>query len=308
MRKMAPFTIQIRYPSRTIACFICYEKWVQRENQVSSSTSLPEGSKWAHLFLRRFTRHGLLGLLCLGTLREVGRAINVLDHNYGSICRLNQELPQLDVRFHFRELQVVEVVLEEIRDRRNHAWFPRPRRPVKEITPLPRLPCPLVKVFPLCKVQQVLLDLVLQFRLHCKRVERWRMLERNALPQSLFVSAAAHINENSTVSSLDWTCLSNLFAVGQADLDTDRYGFKQDENRYYKTDSNYTSTSGGAWSPFSSDRIYSKPSRVSSCQFDAIHQVLMPHSEQWRMYPPWCQSFASSFLVYDQAWLWILLR
>ncbi|KAK3015105.1 hypothetical protein RJ639_006785 [Escallonia herrerae] len=85
--------------------------------------------------------------------------INILDHDNGPICSGHQ---------FFLELQI-----------RVHAGFTRTRRAVQQVPPLPSLAYPFIILLPRNKPVQIIDQRFLHVRIHCKLIERRRMLQIN---------------------------------------------------------------------------------------------------------------------------------
>lgn len=125
-------------------------------------------------------------------VRQLDRAINILDHQNGAIPGGQQQLPEIGILHHIGELQIINIKLQVIGHGRNQAGFAGPRRAVEQIAPLPRPPHPLVKLLPLDEPVQILHHRPLQLRLHRHRLERRRMLQIDGLPLPAVAAGAAH--------------------------------------------------------------------------------------------------------------------
>ncbi|KAJ1289780.1 hypothetical protein BS78_02G190600, partial [Paspalum vaginatum] len=114
---------------------------------------------------------------------EVHGAVDVLDHDDGLGRGLHQQLAQLRVAAHLRELEVVHVVAQEVGHGRDHAGLARPGRAVQQVPALPGAARALVEGAAVGEVAEVRLDGGLPRRVHGQRVERAGVLEGHGVPR-----------------------------------------------------------------------------------------------------------------------------
>ena len=131
----------------------------------------------------------LLLLLALALAGQVERAVDVLEHHDGLALGLDEQLPEVGVGLHRRELEVVDVVLEVVRHGGDHGGLAGARRTVQEIPALPRLAHASVVVLALLEHVEVVDDLLLLRWVHGQLVERLGVLERDMRPNVLVVTA-----------------------------------------------------------------------------------------------------------------------
>lgn len=86
-----------------------------------------------HEIEQRRRRHARVRIL-----RDV--AVQILDDDDGFRRALHQQNIEVGVVDHLPQIDVVDVVIEEIRDGGDEAGFPRAGGAVEEITPLPNAP------------------------------------------------------------------------------------------------------------------------------------------------------------------------
>ncbi len=140
-------------------------------------THVPRGRKWeltnfilssGSLCSRSYCFLCLLCLFLLGldTLREIKRAIDVLNHNHRPVCGLDEQFSELWIWGDFCKLHIIDIILQEIRNCSYHAGFAGPRRSIQQVASFPCFPCSLIELLSLGEVQKVSFDLHLQLWVH----------------------------------------------------------------------------------------------------------------------------------------------
>ncbi|CBI29760.3 unnamed protein product, partial [Vitis vinifera] len=81
-----------------------------------------------------------------------------------------------------RQFKIIDVVQQQIRHGSNHGRFSRPRRAIKEVTPLPSFPNSCVEILSLAERNQVLDHLPLLISLHGKRLKSCRVIKNHMAP------------------------------------------------------------------------------------------------------------------------------
>ncbi|GER27984.1 DEAD/DEAH box helicase [Striga asiatica] len=110
-------------------------------------------------------------------LRQLNRTVNILNYKYRPIPSPQQQSPQIRIPLNIRQLQIINIKPEIVRHRSYQARFPSPRRPVKQVTPLPDPAHFPVEILPPHEPVEVLDDGFFQSGLDCQRVEGRRVLE-----------------------------------------------------------------------------------------------------------------------------------
>ncbi|WVZ60896.1 hypothetical protein U9M48_010856 [Paspalum notatum var. saurae] len=121
----------------------------------------------------------------------VERAVDVLDDDDGLAGGLDEELAEVGVGVHGRELDVVDVVVEVVGHGGDHGGLARPRRAVQEVAALPGLADARVVVLAVPEHVEVVRDLLLLGRVHGERGERLGVLEHHVRPRRPHVPAVA---------------------------------------------------------------------------------------------------------------------